>query len=125
MAVCLSDEADTKRPFVFGYLTTESVSGTSMKLPGRQHLCYGRTYLFQYGAGWNFWSIPANYETYELLYRTQPLSKTDNANTPMTFKVGKTYASIHEAALTDFPEMTLQNTGGCGSNRVGSMARRH
>ncbi len=62
------------------------------------------------------WSIPANYETYELLYRTQPLSKTDNANTPMTFKVGKTYASIHEAALTDFPEMTLQNTGGCGSN---------
>ena len=44
----------------------------------------------------------------------KPLSKTDNANTPMTFKVGKTYASIHEAALTDFPEMTFQNTGGCG-----------
>lgn len=58
------------------------------------------------------WSIPANYDTYELLYRTQPISKIDNANTPMTFKTGNVYASIHEAALTDFPEMTLKNTGG-------------
>ena len=57
------------------------------------------------------WSIPANYDTYELLYRTQPISKIDNANTPMTFKTGDTYASIHEAALTDFPEMTLKNVG--------------
>ena len=59
------------------------------------------------------WSIPANYETYELLYRTLPISGIDNANTPMTFKAGDVYASIHEAALTDFPEMTLKNTGGC------------
>lgn len=59
------------------------------------------------------WSIPANYDTYELLYRTQPISKIDNANTPMTFKTGNVYASIHEAALTDFPEMTLKNVGDC------------
>lgn len=59
------------------------------------------------------WSIPANYETYELLYRTQPISTIENANTPMTFKAGNTYASIHEAALTDFPEMTLENVGDC------------
>ena len=59
------------------------------------------------------WSIPANYDTYELLYRTQPVSRIDNANTPMTFKTGGLYASIHEAALTDFPEMTLKNTGNC------------
>lgn len=58
------------------------------------------------------WSIPANFETYELLYRTMPVSELDNANTPMTFKTNNgVYASIHEAALTDFPEMTLQKTG--------------
>lgn len=57
------------------------------------------------------WSIPANYETYELEYRTLPLSKIDNANTPITFKIGDVYASIHEAALTDFPEMTLKRVG--------------
>lgn len=59
------------------------------------------------------WSIPANSDTYELLYRTQPIHKIDAANTPMTFKSGGVYASIHEAALTDFPEMTLKNIGKC------------
>lgn len=56
------------------------------------------------------WSIPASFETYELLYRTLPISKVETANTPMTFKCGDIYASIHEAALTDFPEMTLKQT---------------
>lgn len=57
------------------------------------------------------WSIPANFETYELLYRTLPLNDVDNANTPFTFKTENgIYASIHEAALTDFPEMTLFKT---------------
>lgn len=60
------------------------------------------------------WSIPASFETYELLYRTLPISGIDNANTPMTFKTEDgIYASIHEAALTDFPEMTLKHTEGC------------
>lgn len=59
------------------------------------------------------WSIPANNETYELLYKTQKLSELRTANTPMTFKtVDGVYASIHEAALINFPEMTLQNIGG-------------
>ena len=64
------------------------------------------------------WSIPASYETYELLYRTLPLEEVENANTPFTFKTQSRrdaetqsiYASIHEAALTDFPEMTLKTT---------------
>ena len=60
------------------------------------------------------WSIPANFETYELLYRTLPISKVETANTPMTFKTDNgIYASIHEAALTDFPEMTLKQTEAC------------
>ncbi len=68
------------------------------------------------------WSIPASFETYELLYRTLPINEVENANTPFTFKTTRLqdhkttsqqsvsesiYASIHEAALTDFPEMTL------------------
>lgn len=59
------------------------------------------------------WSIPAEFNTYELLYRTLPLSEMPDANTPMTFKTQSgVYASIHEAALTDFPEMCLKNVGG-------------
>ena len=115
MAVCLSDEADTKLTLRFrvfddgvGFRYEYEVAGVDSIFVTDELTSFN---MAQDGISW---SIPANYETYELLYRTQPLSKTDNANTPMTFKVGKTYASIHEAALTDFPEMTLQNTGGCG-----------
>ena len=115
MAVCLSDEADTKLTLRFrvfddgvGFRYEYEVAGVDSIFVTDELTSFN---MAQDGISW---SIPANYETYELLYRTQPLSKTDNANTPMTFKVGKTYASIHEAALTDFPEMTLHNTGGCG-----------
>ena len=67
---------------------------------------------FTFAENGTSWSIPASFETYELLYRTIELDKLDNANTPMTFKTdGGVYASIHEAALTDFPEMTLRSTG--------------
>ena len=68
------------------------------------------------------WSIPASFETYELLYRTLPLNEVEDANTPFSFKTTRRqdtktpsqsesvsesiYASIHEAALTDFPEKT-------------------
>lgn len=54
------------------------------------------------------WSIPANADTYELLYREMPLSDIGTANTPFTFRTSDgIYGSIHEAALYDFPEMTL------------------
>ena len=59
------------------------------------------------------WSIPASAETYELLYRQLPLAEVETANTPFTFKTnGGLYGSIHEAALYDFPEMTLKREQG-------------
>ena len=56
------------------------------------------------------WSIPGNFNTYELLYRELPVSAVENANTPFTFRVDGTYGSIHEAALYDFPETNLYRT---------------
>lgn len=58
------------------------------------------------------WAIAANGDSYEYLYGKNPISRTAEANTPMTFKTNsKVYGSIHEAALYDFPEMTLRNAG--------------
>lgn len=55
------------------------------------------------------WSIPANFDTYELNYTEQPLNEVKTANTPFTFKTHSgVYGSIHEAALYDFAEMTLE-----------------
>lgn len=55
------------------------------------------------------WSIPADFDSYEKEYRTLPVEQIDKANTPFTFMTDSTkvFGSIHEAALYDFPEMTL------------------
>ena len=59
------------------------------------------------------WSIPAHFDSYEQEYRELLLSELENANTPMTFRTDDgLYGSIHEAALVDFPEMTLASKGG-------------
>lgn len=68
---------------------------------------------FSFTADGTSWSIPASFETYELDYRELPVSKVENANTPFTVTYGDSiFLSIHEAALTDYPEMTLANAGG-------------
>lgn len=59
------------------------------------------------------WSIPANFDSYEMLYQTTKIDEVKGANTPVTFKTNDgVYLSIHEANLTDYAGMTLQNTGG-------------
>ena len=56
------------------------------------------------------WSIPADFDSYEKDYRTLPVDSVADANTPFTFltTTSHVYGSIHEAALYDFPEMTLR-----------------
>lgn len=59
------------------------------------------------------WSIPANFESYEMLYKTTAVAEVKDANTPITIKTEKgTYLSIHEANLTNYSGMTLKNTEG-------------
>ncbi|BDD01557.1 alpha-glucosidase (plasmid) [Persicobacter psychrovividus] len=55
------------------------------------------------------WSIPADFDSYEHLYKKTKLSEVKNANTPITLasEDQKLFLSIHEAALTDFAGMTL------------------
>ncbi len=66
---------------------------------------------FPFVVGAKTWSIPAHNDTYELDYRTLSLDSLTDANTPMTLQLnGGLWASIHEAALTDYPEMTLART---------------
>lgn len=112
MAVRLSDDAGTRLTLRFrlfddglGFRYEYNVAGADSLLITDELTTF---HLAQEGVSW---SIPANFETYELAYRTLPLDKVKDANTPMTFKAGDVYASIHEAALTDFPEMTLKQVG--------------
>lgn len=64
---------------------------------------------FRFAEEGTSWSIPAHYDTYELKYRTLPLSEVGDANTPFTFRTASgLFGSIHEAALYDYPEMVLR-----------------
>ena len=71
--------------------------------------------MFSFDADADSWSIPADFDTYELDYRALPLGEVPDANTPVTFRTADRalYGSVHEAALEDYPEMTL---AACGRN---------
>ena len=69
---------------------------------------------FRFAQDADSWSIPGNFDTYELKYRKLPLSEVRTANTPITMRfAGGIYASVHEAAIYDYPEMILRRAGGC------------
>jgi alpha-glucosidase len=54
------------------------------------------------------WYIPANFDSYEMLYKKAPVSDVTSANTPITFETTDGFfASIHEANLTNYADMTL------------------
>jgi alpha-glucosidase len=55
------------------------------------------------------WWIPGRaWNRYEFLYNTTALNKVDRAHTPFTFKLPSgVHVSIHEAALTDYAAMVL------------------
>lgn len=63
-----------------------------------------------HSAWWNGAYLP---NRYEYLYRHSPLSAIWKAVTPLTMKTAQgLYLSVHEAALVDYAEMTLENVGG-------------
>lgn len=64
---------------------------------------------FRFAAEADSWSIPGDFNSYEYLYTRQPLSAVKDANTPFTLRFQDgLHLSVHEAALTDFPEMVLR-----------------
>ena len=68
---------------------------------------------FRFASDGTSLSIPADFDSYEHLYRRMPLSLLEDANTPMTVKFSDSlYASVHEAAIVDFPEMVLREEEG-------------
>ena len=68
---------------------------------------------FCFAADGESWSIPGDFNSYEHLYRRMPLSEVADANTPITIKFSDSlYASVHEAAIYDYPEMVLKHLDG-------------
>lgn len=57
------------------------------------------------------WWIPADFDSYEHLYRETRLAEVEAVATPVTMRTeDDVYLSIHEANLTDYAGMTLRKT---------------
>lgn len=79
----------------------------------QKHIILNETTEYTFPQDGTCWSIPANFESYEMAYREQPISSTTDANTPFTFRLENgLWGSIHEAGLKDMPEMTLRQISG-------------
>ena len=82
-------------------------------LPGDGAVITDELTAFNFADDGDSWSIVGDFESYEKPYRKMRLSAVDNANTPFSFRTdGGLYGSVHEAALYDFPELTLRRTEG-------------
>ncbi|WP_210247229.1 glycoside hydrolase family 97 protein [Aliikangiella marina] len=66
-------------------------------------------FKFAHSENYQAWWIPAQgWNRYEFLYQNTPFDKIDRVNTPFTVRnKSNVHVSIHEAALTDFASMTL------------------
>lgn len=66
---------------------------------------------FVFADNYDTWWLEANYDSYEKLYRNTPLNDSLHVNTPVTLtsKDG-VHLSVHEAALTNYPSMTLKRS---------------
>jgi alpha-glucosidase len=68
---------------------------------------------FVFAGDHSVWWIPADLDSYEHLYRNTRLKQVKAVATPVTMETEDgLYLSVHEAALTDYPEMTLSAVWG-------------
>ncbi|TLX76958.1 glycoside hydrolase family 97 protein [Labilibacter sediminis] len=64
---------------------------------------------FNLSSGSQSWWIPVDDDSYEKFYEQTTLDAIDSVQTPFTLRTPENiYVSIHEAALVDFPSMTLK-----------------
>lgn len=111
LSVTLANIADETKTLTLRFRVFDDGVGFRYELPdmGKVALVDELTEI-RIDPGSRSWWIPADrYNRYEYIYSESPARDIGKAHTPVTFKtpVG-TYVSLHEAALVDFPSMSLQ-----------------
>ena len=113
MTVCLEGEAGVQVCVDFRVFDDGLGFRYSVSAPVDTLVLRGERTQFRFAADGQSWSIPGDVNSYEHLYRRMPLSEVADANTPITVKFSDSlYASVHEAAIYDYPEMVLRHLDG-------------
>lgn len=115
MRVNLQEKSALKRKLSVVFRVFDDGIGFRYQLPIQPNLdefnITSELTQFAFADDFTAWSAPADFNTYEQEYKQTPLSEVGSANTPITLRSPHgQYLSIHEAALTDYSDMTLLQT---------------
>lgn len=120
LTVTFTDIARNKKTFRLRVRLFDDGVGFRYEVPDQKNLVYSRNknidivdekteFIIPEPDKTMAWWIPSrNWNRYEFLFNTTPLKALDRAHTPFTVKLPSgVHLSIHEAALTDYASMTL------------------
>ena len=113
MTVCLEGEDGLTMDIQFRVFDDGLGFRYNVSSPADTATILGEKTEFDFALDGESWSIPGDFNSYEHLYRRMPLSEVADANTPITIKFSESlYASVHEAAIYNYPEMVLRREEG-------------
>ncbi len=112
LALTLREREGLKRAMVARFRVFDDGIGFRYELPEQPNLpdveITEEVTQFRFEGDHTTWSIRADYDSYEHLFRELPLSELSTANTPITMRAGSgLHLAVHEANLTDYAGMTL------------------
>jgi len=117
LRVVLSQEKSGGREMAVVFRVYDDGVGFRYEIPRQKNIedfeIMSEKTQFTFAGDHSVWYIPADLDSYEHLYRNAPLSEVRATATPVTMETEDgLYLSVHEAALTDYPEMTLSAVWG-------------
>jgi alpha-glucosidase len=101
------------REFTVTFRVYDDGVGFRYELPKQEHLnnfsITSEETEFALAGDYDAWWTPADFDSYEALYRKTKSADIEAVNTPITLRTDNNiYLSIHEAALTNYSGMTLK-----------------
>ncbi len=117
LQVQLAETTEAPRNMNLVFRVYDDGVGFRYELPAQDHLASvqitDEQTEFKLAGNHKAWWVKAlQWNRYEYLYQSSPVSDIDTVHTPLTMETKDgLYLSIHEAALTDYSSMTLLRTG--------------
>ncbi|AUC83817.1 alpha-glucosidase [Polaribacter sp. ALD11] len=113
LLICLQEKDGFKRKLNLYFKIYNDGIGFRYEIPKQKNidslLITQELTEFNFVKNHSGWYIPANFESYETLYKNASLNEIESANTPITLETeAGNFISIHEANLTNYAGMTLK-----------------
>lgn len=115
LTVFLQEKAGNHRKLNLYFKVYNDGVGFRYEIPTQEHISAieitNELTEFNFTEDYTTWYNRANFDSYEMEYKSSPITEVKSANTPVTFVAENgTVISIHEANLTNYAGMTLKKS---------------